>query len=131
MSRTRPTSVGSTSISCDRLMAPNAIQVTSDPEMPIDAPMGPRNQVSTAVTSRPMGWTITRMRKSHTMSGHIGVSHSGVHLKRKHGGPPWWKHMNGFWLQGKKYLIWFEFFKSFRTGPLYQDRAKYRTGKSW
>lgn len=68
---------------------------------------------------------ITRFNRSYTLPNRpLGISHHGAHLKRKYGGPPWWRYMNGIWIQTRRHTVYVEFFKSFRGGPFYQDRAK-------
>jgi hypothetical protein len=62
----------------------------------------------------------------------IGVCHHGLHLKRKLGGPPWWKYMNGFyfWLPNRR-MVWVEFYKSgFQRKRIFEDRSRARVVKS-
>lgn len=73
-----------------------------------------------------MKLTVTR---NYISPGLIGLSHSGVHLKREHGGPPWWKHVNGIHVRlPDRRTVWIELFKACRSGPFYKDITKRRSG---
>lgn len=53
------------------------------------------------------------------------LSHHGVHLKREHGGPPWYRHINGIGIRLPGFrLLWIELFKPFRRGPFFKDTTK-------
>ena len=71
------------------------------------------------------GPKITVMRRSYTLpSSPIGLSHHGLRLKRALGGPPWWRYINGIWLQTRNHTVWVELFKAYRPGPFYRNMAK-------
>jgi len=61
---------------------------------------------------------------SHTLHG-LGLSHAGLQLKHSAGGPPWWKHINGFWFSNRKITVFVEFWKAYehRKG-IYHDRRR-------
>lgn len=53
--------------------------------------------------------------------GSVGLNHYGVHLKRKYGGPPWWKYLSGFRVSGRHTTVWIALRKHAPGGSFIMD----------